>query len=215
MENIELTENTVQGKDLGELKERVEYNITLEEEDRAFRIFQRLYTLKRNIVISALFGIAAASFAVQIIMGKGDNISWGLMAVCIAFMAAVWINQNRIRKMLLTALEVLKDDRYILSVYEKGFEIETVIPQEDVQTAREVNDDDDSGDEEVMSRLKPPISSYRFEQSGLRLVENAEMYLIFVTKETFHVLPKRALTDEQKKAVDEAFDKGFEDKVKL
>lgn len=215
MENIELTENTVQGKDLGELKERVEYNITLEEEDRAFRIFQRLYTLKRNIVISALFGIAAASFAVQIIMGKGDNISWGLMAVCIAFMAAVWINQNRIRKMLLTALEVLKDDRYILSVYEKGFEIETVIPQEDVQTAREVNDDDDSGDEEVMSRLKPPISSYRFEQSGLRLVENAEMYLIFVTKETFHVLPKRALTDEQKKAVDEAFDKGFKDKVKL
>ncbi len=215
MEKIELMENTVQGKDLGELKERVEYNITLEEEDRAFRIFQRLYTLKRNIVISALFGIAAASFAVQIIMGKGDNISWGLMAVCIAFMAAVWINQNRIRKMLLTALEVLKDDRYILSVYEKGFEIETVIPQEDVQTAREVNDDDDSGDEEVMSRLKPPISSYRFEQSGLRLVENAEMYLIFVTKETFHVLPKRALTDEQKKAVDEAFDKGFEDKVKL
>lgn len=215
MEKIELMENTVQGKDLGELKERVEYNITLEEEDRAFRIFQRLYTLKRNIVISALFGIAAASFAVQIIMGKGDNISWGLMAVCIAFMAAVWINQNRIRKMLLTALEVLKDDRYILSVYEKGFEIETVIPQEDVQTAREVNDDDDSGDEEVMSRLKPPISSYRFEQSGLRLVENAEMYLIFVTKETFHVLPKRALTDEQKKAVDEAFDKGFKDKVKL
>lgn len=214
MENIELTENTVQGKDLGELKERVEYNITLEEEDRAFRIFQRLYTLKRNIVISALFGIAAASFAVQIIMGKGDNISWGLMAVCIAFMAAVWINQNRIRKMLLTALEVLKDDRYILSIYEKGFEIETIIPQEDVQTAREVNGDE-GGDEEVMSRLKPPISSYRFEQSGLRLVENAEMYLIFVTKETFHVLPKRALTDEQKKAVDEAFDKGFKDKVKL
>lgn len=215
MENIELTENTVQGKDLGELKERVEYNITLEEEDRAFRIFQRLYTLKRNIVISALFGIAAASFAVQIIMGKGDNISWGLMAVCIAFMAAVWINQNRIRKMLLTALEVLKDDRYILSVYEKGFEIETVIPQEDVQTAREVNDDDDSGDEEVMSRLKPPPSRYTFEQDGIRLVENDELYMVFVTKETFHVLPKRALTEVQKVAVKEIFEKKFKDIKKL
>lgn len=214
MENIEITENAVQAEDLGKLKERIEYDITLEEEDKAFRIFQRLYTLKRNIITSSLFGLVALSFAIQIISGKGDSLAWGLMVVCIAFAAVVWLNQYRIRKMLLTALEVLKDDRYILSIYEKGFEIETIIPQEDVQTAREVNGDED-GDEEVMGRLKPPPSRYTFEQDGIRLVENDELYMVFVTKETFHVLPKRALTEAQKDTVKEIFEKKFKDIKKL
>lgn len=214
MENIEITENAVQNEDMGKLLERIEYDITLEEEDRAFRIFQRLYTLKRNIITSALFGLVALSFAIQIISGKGDSIAWGLMVVCIAFAAVVWLNQYRIRKMLLMALEVLKDDRYILSIYEKGFDIETIIPQEDVQTAREVNGDED-GDEEVMGRLKPPPSRYTFEQDGIRLVENAELYMVFVTKETFHVLPKRTLTESQKDTIKEIFEKKFKDIKKL
>lgn len=199
---------------------QVNYDITLDEEDRAFRIFQRLYVFKKNLFRSALFAIVAIIFAVQIIMGKGDGLAWGLMAVSIAFIGVIWITPIRIRKMLLVALETLKDDRYILRLYDSGFEIETVIPQGDAQIAREIDEADgvgetDETEDETLERLKPPVSEYKFSQEELRLVENDEMYLIFVSKETFHILPKRVLDDSQKATIGDVFRKRFKDQRKV
>lgn len=202
-----------------EILAEINYDITLDEEDRAFRIFQRLYVFKKNLFRSALFAIVAIIFAVQIIMGKGDGVAWGLMAVSIAFIGVIWITPIRIRKMLLVALETLKDDRYILRLYDSGFEIETVIPQGDAEIAREIDEADgeeyDETEEETLERLKPPVSEYKFSQEGLRLVENDEMYLIFVSKETFHILPKRALDDSQKVTIGDVFRKRFKDQRKV
>ena len=199
-----------------EILAEINYDITLDEEDRAFRIFQRLYVFKKNLFRSALFAVVAVMFLIQIAMGKGDNIAWGLMTVCIAFIAVIWITPIRIRKMLLVALETLKDDRYIMRIYDSGFEIETVIPQDDAEIAKAIDDADgeerDETDEETLERLTPPKSEYRFSQEGLRLVENDDMYMIFVSKETFHILPKRALDGDQKSAIEEIFHKKFEDR---
>lgn len=199
-----------------EILAEINYDITLDEEDKAFRIFQRLYVFKKNLFRSALFAIVAVMFLIQIAMGKGDNIAWGLMTVCIAFIAVIWITPIRIRKMLLVALETLKDDRYIMRIYDSGFEIETVIPDSDAEIAKAIDDADgeerDETEEETLERITPPKSEYRFSQEGLRLVENDDMYMIFVSKETFHILPKRALDGDQKSAIEEIFHKKFEDR---
>lgn len=192
-------------KNSEEILAETNYNITLDEEDKAFRIFQRLYVFKKNLFRSALFAIVAAVFAVQIIMGKGDSIAWGLITVCVAFIAVIWITPIRIRKMLLIALETLKDDRYIFRLYNDSFEIETIIPQADTEEKEEQSDEDDD------ERIQPPPSRYSFSKDGLRLVETSEMYLIFVSKETFHILPKRALSESDRETVEEIFHKKFGD----
>ncbi len=192
----------------------VNYGISIEEEERAFRLFQKLFVTKKNVVKTILFGLAAAAFAVQIIMGKGDSISWGLMTVCLAFIAVVWITPVRVRKFLMQALEALKDDRYILRVFDSGFEIETIIPQEDIELASEIGRDEGDDDEDIEKRIKPETSKYSFDRLGLKLVETDEMFMIFVGKETYHILPKRALDDEQATSFEISFIPRFSEHIK-
>ncbi len=193
----------------------VNYGISIEEEERAFKLFQKLFVTKKNIVKTVLFGLAAAAFAVQIIMGKGDSISWGLMTVCLAFIAVVWITPVRVRKFLMQALEALKDDRYVLRVFDSGFEIETIIPQEDIEIASEIDKaEGDDDDEDIEKRLKPETSKYSFDRLGLKLVETDEMFMIFVGKETYHILPKRALNRELATSFEISFIPKFSEHIK-
>lgn len=184
----------------------IEYGITIEEEEKAFKLFQRLYVFKKNIIKTVLFLIAAAAFAVQIICGRGDSIAWGLLTVCLAFTAVVWITPLRVRKFLLQALEMLKDDRYILRVFSGGFEIETVVPRDgDAAEEETQQEEEDNEDGEESGAPINTVSAYSFDDEKLRLVESDESYLIFIGKETFHVLPKRAIGDELSEAVRKDF----------
>lgn len=197
------------------------YDITLDEEDRAFRLFQRLYVFKRSIINTVLFGIVAAIFLFQIITGKSTYLSFGLLAVSLAMIALAWITPIRVRKMLMVALEALKDDRYIFRLFDRKFEIETIIPQEDEQLARElVREDkekgefegssDDEDDSEYDGRIKPEKSVYDYPSDDMRIVETDDMFLIFISKETFHIIPKRALSDEDVGVLNESFISKFD-----
>lgn len=187
------------------------YNITIDEEDRAFRLFQKLYVFKKNVINTILFGVVAVIFLFQIIADKTSYLSWGLMTVCVAMIAMTWITPIRVRKMLLVALEALKDDRYIFRLFKKEFEIETIIPKEDEALAKElVEEDKESGefdenrsdykeneDEEIDDydgRIKPEKSVYKYPSEDMRIVEADDMFLIFISKQTFHVIPKRAVS---------------------
>lgn len=199
------------------------YDITIDEEDRAFRLFQRLYVFKKNVITTLVFGAVAAIFLFQIITGKSVYLSIGLMSVCLGMIAVTWITPIRVRKMLLVALEALKDDRYIFRLFGKKFEIETIIPQEDEALAKElVAEDKEKGefegeeeDEDYEGRIKPPKSEYKLPSDDMRIVETDDMFLIFISRETFHVLPKRAMTEENLKVLNESFVNKFEDYLKV
>ena len=175
----------------------VNYDISLEEEETAFKLFQRLYVFKSNMIKTLVFVVIAVFFAIQIAIGKGDHITWGLMAVCLGIIAVIWITPVRIRKSLMTALEALKDDRYVFTLFKNRFEIETIIPENEYEEGEERN--------------KVPISKYKLGEDSMRLVETDEMYLVFISKETFHILPKRCLTEAQTEILEKKFINKFDD----
>lgn len=203
------------------------YNITIDEEDKAFRLFQRLYVYKKNIINTVLFGVVAVIFLFQIIADRTSYLSWGLMVICLAMIFLTWITPIRVRKMLLVALEALKDDRYVFRLFKKEFEIETIIPKDDEALAKElVEEDRESGDfdenrsdykenedeeiDDYDGRIKPEKSVYKYPSEDMRIVETDEMFLIFISKQTFHVIPKRCVSQTDSDILKRHFIKKFD-----
>lgn len=199
------------------------YDIKIDEEDRAFRLFQRMYVFKKNVLTTVLFGVVAAILLFNIIINGASALYVILMTVCFAMIALAWITPIRVRKMLLVALEALKDDRYIFRLFDKKFEIETVIPQEDEALAKELVSEDkekgefegDEEDSDYEGRIKPEKSVYDYPSEDKRIIETDDMFLIFISTEVFHIVPKRALTQEQTEIFVESFVNKFEDYLKV
>ncbi len=202
---------------------QLNYDITIDEEDRAFRMFQRLYVYKKNIAATIVFALVGLFFLFQIITKGVSPMRICLMIFAFAMIFITWLTTFRIRKMLLIALETLKDDRYVFRLFKDKFEIETIIPQEDVKLAKElVAEDRENGsfegegeDEDYDGDITPSKSEYEYPSDNMKIVETSDMFLIFVSKQVFHILPKRIMTDGDLKILDECFIEKFEDYLKV
>lgn len=170
----------------GEVLCQVDYNVKLAEEEKAFKLFQKLYVRKSCIIRTIIFGLVFAVFFVQFMSNKSDYIS--IIAMTIAAMAifVTWYNPVSIRKGLMKALAPLENDSYIFKLYGDAFTIETVI--------------DESEFLEDEERIYPPPRVVWFEKSDFEVHELDDMFVIIMKKETIYVLPKRCM-DEQKAEV--------------
>lgn len=165
-----------------------EFNVLNEEEDKAFLFFQKKYVYKKNWIKTAGFGILAVGFAVSAYKDPSMTVNYMLLGVCLAAIAAIWYNTKKIRRSLMEALKMLEDDRYIFSLYEDSFVIETIIPEEEKN-------------EEGFVPIKPNIE--KLSDEGLDITEHEDMFVIIVKKETIFVLPKRCMSEEQIKILSE------------
>jgi hypothetical protein len=86
-----------------------------------------------------------------------------------------------VRKRLVAALKNLEDDRYIFKLYDDGFSIETIISEEERD-----------GEEFVPI----PPKEVKFGEEGLSVIENSEMFMLIIKKETIYVLSKRVLDEK-------------------
>lgn len=167
-----------------------EYDVKNEEEERAFIAFQKKFVYAHNWKITAAFGVVAALFAVSIVRDPSGYLNWVLGFICLAIIAMTWYNTRRIRKYLMQALKPLEDDKYIFTLYEDSFKIETIPTEEEKQ-------------EEDFTPVEPRIVN--FEDISLNVIENDEMFIIILKKETIYVLAKRVMTDEQQKILRKTF----------
>lgn len=167
-----------------------EYNVTNDEEERAFLIFQKKYVYKHNYKVTALFAVVAVLFLISIIKNPGGYLNWVLMFICLFMIFATWFNTVRIRKYLVSALKSLEDDKYRFTLYEDSFKIETVFTEEEMA-------------EEDFVPVKPRIVD--FNDISLNVIENGEMFIIILKKETIYVLSKRVISEENQNILRENF----------
>lgn len=167
----------------GEVLCQVDYNVTLKEEDKAFRLFQKLFVLKSNIIKTVVLSLVFAVFFVQFMANKSDYISSIAMTVAAFGIFITWYNPVLIRKGLMKALAPLENDRYIFKLYDDAFTIETVI--------------DESEYEEGEERVSPPPRVVWKDKSDFQVHELKEMFCIIMKKETIYVLPKRCMDEDR------------------
>lgn len=168
-----------------------EFNVKNEEENSAFLMFQKKYVYKKNIIKTIGFGILAAGFAISAYRDPSMTVNYMLLGVCLAAIAAIWYNTVHIRKSLMEALKMLEDDRYIFTLYDGSFRIETI------QTDEEKTEED---------YVPIPPQTVEFPYPGLDVIECADKFIIILRKETIYVLPKRCMTDKQAEIIRGVFE---------
>ena len=189
----ETAENATETEEKQPEKEPVlsfEYDVKNEEEERAFIAFQRKFVYAHNWKITAAFGIVAALFIVSIVRDPSGYLNWVLAFICLAIIVLTWYNTRRIRKYLMQALKPLEDDKYVFTLYDDSFKIETLPTEEEKQ-------------EEDFTPVPPRIVD--FEDISLNVLENDEMFIIILKKETIYVLAKRVMNEQQQQTLRKTF----------
>ena len=110
-----------------------EYDVKNEEEERAFLAFQKKFVYAHNWKITAAFGVVAVLFIVSIVRNPSGYLNWVLAFICLAIIVLTWYNTRRIRKYLMQALKPLEDDKYVFTLYDDSFKIETLPTEEEKQ----------------------------------------------------------------------------------
>ena len=160
-----------------------EYDVKNEEEERAFLAFQKKFVYAHNWKITAAFGVVAVLFIVSIVRNPSGYLNWVLAFICLAIIVLTWYNTRRIRKYLMQALKPLEDDKYVFTLYDDSFKIETL--------------------EEDFTPVPPRIVG--FEDISLNVLENDEMFIIILKKETIYVLAKRVMNEQQQETLRKTF----------
>lgn len=180
-------------ENIAEIKEKEEeklcefqFNVTIPEEDDAFREFQRRYVFKKNVIKSIGFGLLAVGFLVSAILYPKQVMNYILFSISLAAVVLIWYNNRHIRTSLMEALKMLEDDRYIFTLFEDKFRIETIVPEED----REAEDF-----QEI------PPQEFELGDPMLESIEKQDKFVIIVRKQTIYVLPKRCMSESDMEAV--------------
>lgn len=168
-----------------------EYNVTNEEEDSAFRLFQKKYVYKKNWIKTVAFAAAAILFFVSIYRSPDQPMNYLLAAVCVAAICIIWYNTKKIRVSLMNALKMIEDDRYIFTLYDDEFKIETIQTEET----------DENG--EIIPPIPPRVVS--FLDITLHVFDTEDKFVLVLKKDTIYVLPKRCMDNEQIETLKKVF----------
>lgn len=194
MENIENTEK----KEIPVAS--FEYDVKNEEEEQAFRLFQKRFVYKKNWIKTVAFSVVAVLFLVSAWRSPDQPLNYILAAVCVAAIFITWYNTKKIRESLVNALKMIEDDKYVFTLYENKFKIETVW--------EEIQDEDG----EIIPPPQPRVVD--FADISLKIFETSDKFVLVLKKDTIYVLPKRCMTGEQaetlKKVFSEKLNEDFE-----
>ena len=176
MENImdEINENPVL---------TVNYDVKNEEEGQAFLFFQKKYVYKKNWIKTIAFAIVALVFLWSVYKTPDRPLNYMFVAICVAAIFVIWHNTRKIRTSLMDALKILEGDKYLFSLYEDKFTIETV----------EAETVDENG--EPLPPIQPRVVT--FADTILNVFEAEDKFIIVLKKDTIYVLPKRCMNEEQ------------------
>lgn len=168
-----------------------EYNVTNEEEGQAFLLFQKKFVYKKNWIKTIAFGIVAILFGISIYRSPDQPLNYMLGTICLAAIFVIWYNTKKIRTSLMNALKILEDDKYIFTLYDNDFKIETV----------QIDEVDENG--EPLPPIPPRIVS--FSDLTLKVFDTVDKFVLVLKKDTIYVLPKRCMTSEQIEKTAEIF----------
>lgn len=188
----------------------LEYTIKTEEYITAFVAFQKKYVYPKNYILTAIFAAIAILYGNQIYVDPSYSIAWLLIGMCVLFVAQMWFNTYRVRKKLATSIKEIADDKYTTNVFENGLRISTVFgdvsESASTELAEKKPDYDDYDNYDNIVEEVPPKEIF-FDRDKPNIISAEGMYIIYLKKRMFYVIPKRALSESDSTILSELFAK--------
>lgn len=171
----------------------INYDVQNDEEGQAFLLFQKKFVYKKNWIKTIAFALVAVVFLISIALKPEQAANYIFATICIAAIFIIWYNTKKIRTSLMDALKLIEDDRYIFSLYEDRFRIETILSETE----------DENGEE--IAPVEP--RTVLFEGTHLNVYEDTDKFVVIIKKDTIYVLPKRCMNENQAEILRTEFSK--------
>ena len=93
-------------------KFEIKYDNTLSEIETGYKLFQRKYMFKRNLIFSAVYGIAAAIGVDFIVHNYTNMAGYILLVIGLGMLFSTWAKPYYARKKLIKTLESFDEEKY-------------------------------------------------------------------------------------------------------
>jgi len=197
-------------------KFEIQYDNTLPEIETGYKLFQRKYMMKRNIIFTVVYAIAAAigvDFLVHDFMnGNYANLAgYILLVIGLGMIFSTWARPYYARKKLMKTLESFGDERYTAKFEDTRIVIDTeILPEEKTETvavtASGVMTMDQNMEIPEEQEIKHDKTKIELRSNTLDSMETEELFLLFLNRSLIYIFPKRCLTDEEKNNLKNYFD---------
>lgn len=197
-------------------KFEIKYDNTLPEIETGYRLFQRKYMMKRNIIFTAVYTIAAAvgvDFLVHSFLdGNYANMAgYILLVIGLGMIFSTWARPYYARKKLMKTLESFGDEKYTAKFEDTRIVIDTeILPDEETETVavttKGVMTMDQNMEIPEEQKIKHDKTKIELRSNTLDSMETEELFLLFLNRSLIYIFPKRCLTDEEKNKVKNYFD---------
>lgn len=186
---------------------QLNYDMTLEEVSKGFKLFQKKYLLKRCLIYTAVYVIALVLAIDMVVKNPANFYGYLVLGLAAGLLVHTWVNPVRVRKKLIQTLSGLYEEKYISVFYNDRIEITTEIFTPIVVEAENEENTDETAEDAVIKTENAEIkqenepetekSVWQFGVDLIEALEDDEMFLLFVRKSLIYVYPKRCLDEEQ------------------
>ncbi len=192
-------------------KIEIKYDNTLAEIETGYKLFLKKYTLKRSIIFTVVYFIAALIGIDFVIHDHTSMPGYILIVIGLGMIVSTWGKPVVARKKLVKTLQSFGEEKYTASFSEKVIEIDTeILPDEELETVAVTPQGVMTVDKDVEI---PPEQEIKHEKTKIELnsnrvdsMETNEMFLLFLNRSYIYIFPKRCLTEEQSKALHDYFE---------
>ena len=192
-------------------KFEIKYDNTLSEIETGYKLFQRKYMFKRNLIFSIVYGIAAA-VGVDILVHSYTNMAgYILLVIGLGMLFSTWARPYYARKKLLKTLESFDEEKYSAVFSESKIVVDTeILPEEETeivavtsQGVMTVGEDVEIPEDKIIKHEKTEIE---LNANTLDSMETEELFLLFLNRSLIYIFPKRCLSDVEKEKLHNYFD---------
>ena len=187
-------------------KFEIKYDNTDPEIETAYKLFQRKYMLKRNIIFSIVYAIAAG-LGVNFVIGNSANMAgYILLVIGLGMLFSVWARPYYARKKLMKTLESFGGETYTAVFADSNITVDTeLLPEEETEIVAVTRDGVMTVGEDVEI---PPEQEIKHDKTKIELTSNIldsmeteELFLLFLNRSLIYIFPKRCLSEEQREKV--------------
>lgn len=183
-------------------KIQIKYNNTLTEIETGYKLFQHKYMLKRSIIFSLVYAIAAGIGISFIIRDYTNFPGYILFVIGLGMVFSTWARPYYARKRLIKTLQSFSDEKYSAVFEDTRIVIDTeILPEDQTETvaitSRGVMTMDQDMEIPEEQEIKHDKTKIELRSNTLDSMETPEMFLLFVNRSLIYIFPKRCLTEEE------------------
>lgn len=191
---------------------KISYDNTNEEIEQAYKRFIRKYTLRRSILFSVVYLIAAGLGLDLMIVNPSQIYGYLVFVIGLAMLFSLWARPYFARKKLIRTLSGFSRETYTAEFFKDRIEVQTtILPDEETETVAvtpygvmTVGEDVEIPEEKEIKQPEKTVISLA--ENTLDSDETEGLFMLYMNRSQIYIFPKRCLSDEQNTALSAYFD---------